>query len=306
MKNAIGIDIGGTSLKGVLVTPEGNIIKGLSVQTPSKNFKETFFSVIRELLDGDIAGIGIGVAGILDRQTGVLLESPNIAELKNFSFLEVFSQEFALPVIVENDANTYTYAEKWLGAGREFDNFVLITVGTGIGGGVIYKGKLFEGAVEVGHMVIEPEGCLCSCGNVGCFESRASGRAIINNVYNLLKENKKSMLHECCHGNFYRITPELVYTTAMGGDIPARGIFRDMGKYLGIGVANLINIFSPQAVIIGGGLAGAWDLFIDELKRELPRRTLKPLFKNVQILRSQLGKDGGALGAAGLIFDKHG
>ena len=133
MKNAIGIDIGGTNLKGVLVTPDGNIIKGLSVQTPSKNFKETFFSVIKELLNGDIVGIGIGVAGILDRQTGVLLESPNIAELKNFPFLEVFSQEFSFPVIVENDANTYTYAEKWLGAGREFDNFVVITVGTGIG-----------------------------------------------------------------------------------------------------------------------------------------------------------------------------
>jgi glucokinase len=155
-------------------------------------------------------------------------------------------------------------------------------------------------------MVIEPEGEICSCGNVGCFESRASGRAIINNVYNLLRENKKSMLHECCHGNFYRITPELVYTTAMGGDILARGIFRDLGKYLGIGIANLINIFGPEAVIIGGGLSGAWDLFIDELKRELPRRTLKPLLKNVQILRSQLEHNGGALGAAGLVFEKYG
>lgn len=306
MKNAIGLDIGGTNLKGVLVTPEGEILKGVSIQTPFKNFKEIFFSVVRDLREGDIAGIGVGVAGILERQTGVLLESPNIAELNNFPFLEVFSQEFSLPIVVENDANTYAYAEKWLGAGQDFDDFVLITVGTGIGGGVIYKGKLFEGAAEIGHMVIEPEGHLCSCGNVGCLESRASGRAIINDVYTLLNENKKSMLHECCHGNFYRITPELVYTTAMGGDTVARGIFRDMGKYLGIGVANLINIFSPQAVIIGGGLAGAWDLFIGELKRELPRRTLRPLLKNVQILRSQLDNDGGALGAAGLVFDKHG
>jgi glucokinase len=209
-----------------------------------------------------------------------------------------------MPVILENDANTYAFGEKWVGAGKDYDNFVVITLGTGLGGGLIYHGTLYEGPVEIGHMTIVPSGRYCTCGSYGCLESYSSGRAIVDRAVSSLEKGADSLLSECCDGNYYKITPEIVYQIAMEGDSLSREVFREAGHFLGIGIANLINLLNLDAVIIGGGLIGAWDLFIEDIKKEIAKRAFKSLSANVKLIKSSLSHDAGAIGAAGLLLNK--
>ena len=294
MSSAIGIDIGGTNIKAVQVSETGNVLTSMTEPTPAEtsvspeNIKNVLIKILKNILKDDVIGIGFGIAGLIDRKNGIVIESPNIPAINGFPVKEIFEKEFSLPVVVENDASTYAYGEKWIGAGKGFDNFAVLTLGTGLGGGIIYKGELFEGAAEIGHVVIEPQGRFCTCGSFGCLESYASGRAIVDRAISSLESGTKSMLAECCEGNFYKITPEVIYKNALEGDNLSREVFRETGQYLGIGIANLVNTFSLEAVILGGGLIGAWDLFIEDLKQEFLKRALKPLSSNVEILKTSL------------------
>lgn len=309
MRSAIGVDIGGTNIKVVLVSEEGDILTSVTEPTPtgpdvsSDKIKNLLIKILKDiLLKNNIIGIGFGVAGLIDRKNGVAIGSPNIPVINGFPVKKTFEEEFSLPIVVENDANTYAYGEKWVGTGKDIDNFALLTLGTGVGGGIIYKGELFEGTAEIGHMVIEPQGRLCTCGSFGCLESYTSGRAIIDRTISSLEKGTKSILKECCDGNFYKITPVHVYKAAFEGDNLSREVFREVGQYLGIGIANVVNIFGPDAVILGGGLIGAWDLFIEELKKEFSKRAFKSLSAHLEILKTTLKEDGGSIGAAGLVF----
>lgn len=321
MKLAIGIDIGGTNTKFVLANEEGKVLSSHKCPTPSLTESSTEI-IINQLIDdmkvflnkdssksavsdiSQIAGIGIGVAGLIDRANGTVIQSPNISAFNNVPLKAIFEKEFSLPVVIENDANIYAYGEKWVGAGRNYDNFIVLTLGTGLGGGLIYKGKLYEGPVEIGHMSIVPSGRYCTCGSYGCLESYASGRAIVDRAISSLEKGTESLLSKCCHGNFYKITPEVVYETALEGDSLSREVFREVGHFLGIGIGNLINILGLEAVIIGGGLVGAWDMFIDEITKESSKRAFKPLYAKVKIIKSSLTKDAGSIGAAGLLFSR--
>ncbi len=324
MKIAIGIDIGGTNTKFVLVSEGGDVLSSQKRPTHSpskestdkiddylvKNLKEflndhstkKFISAVSGTTN--LVGIGLGVAGIIDRENGTVIESPNISAINGLPIKEKFEKAFSLPVVLENDANTYAYGEKWVGAGKDFDNFVLLTLGTGLGGGMIYHGELYEGPSEIGHMTIVPSGRYCTCGSYGCLESYASGRAIVDRVISSLEKGSESLLAKCCDGNFYKITPQVIYKTALDGDNLSREVFREVGHFLGIGIANLVNILSLEAVIIGGGLIGAWDMFIEETKKEVSKRAFKPLSGKVKILKSALTNDAGSIGAAGLLFKK--
>jgi glucokinase len=153
-------------------------------------------------------------------------------------------------------------------------------------------------------MTIVPSGRYCTCGSYGCLESYASGRAIVDRVVSSLEKGAESLLSQCCDGNFYKITPEIVYQTAMDGDSLSREVFREAGHFLGIGIANLINLLNLEAVIIGGGLIGAWDLFIEDIKKEIAKRAFKPLSANIEIIKSSLSHDAGSIGAAGLLLNK--
>ena len=320
MKIAVGIDIGGTNIKTVLASEEGDVLLSHKVPTPTITAKSTerletlFVNNLKDFLnDGAakkvisgasaLAGIGIGIAGLIDRKKGIIIQSPNISAINGVPLRGIFEKEFSLPVMLENDANAYAYGEKWIGSGKDFDNFIVLTLGTGLGAGLIYKGKLYEGPLEVGHMVIVPSGRYCTCGNSGCLESYASGRAIVDRAISSLEKGTESLLSKCCDGNIYKITPELVYETALEGDSLSREVFREVGQFLGIGVANLINILGLDAVIIGGGLIGGWDMFIEELSKEAHKRAFKLLSTDVKILKSTLTKEGGSVGAAGLLFN---
>ncbi len=308
MKSAIGVDIGGTNIKIVQVSEEGNVLASMTEPTPSEisesyeHFGKILINILKNNLKNNVIGIGFGIAGLIDIKKGTVIASPNIPAINGFPIKSIIEKEFSLPVTVENDATTFAYGEKWIGTGKDFNNFALLTLGTGLGGGIIINSMPFEGAVELGHMVIEPQGRFCPCGSFGCLESYASGRAIVDRTISSLEKGTKSLLSECCGGNIYKITPELVYKTALEGDNLCRDIFRETGQYLGIGIANLVNLFSPEAVILGGGLIGAWDLFIEELKEEFLKRSLKPLSANVKILKATLKDNGGSIGAAGLAL----
>ncbi len=321
MRIAIGIDIGGTNTKTVIATENGEVLLSHKIPTPSVQDKQAgkietlLINNLKDLLDTDtarramssaseVAGIGIGIAGLIDRKNGVIIQSPNISAINGVRLGEIFAKEFSLPVVLENDANAYAYGEKWVGAGKDLDNFIVLTLGTGLGGGLIYKGSLYEGPIEIGHMVIVPSGRYCTCGNSGCLESYASGRAIVDRAISSLEKGTESLLSKCCDGNIYKITPEVVFKTALEGDNLSREVFREVGQFLGIGVANLINVLGLNAVIIGGGLIGGWDMFIEELSKEVHKRAFKLLSTDVQILKSELTKDGGSIGAAGLLFDE--
>ena len=319
MKIAVGIDIGGTNTKTIIASETGEVLLSHKNPTPSLTEKNKeaivgqFINNFKEFLNNastkrvisetsEISGIGIGVAGLIDRKNGIVKQSPNIPILNGLALKDIFEKEFSLPVILENDANAYAFGEKWIGAGKDLDNFIVLTLGTGLGGGLIYKGHLYEGPMEVGHMTVVPSGRYCTCGSSGCLESYASGRAIVDRAISSLEKGTESMLSKCCDGNIYKITPEKVFEKALDGDSLSREIFREVGQFLGIGTANLINLLGIDAVIIGGGLVGAWDIFIEELSKEAQKRAFKLLSTDVKILKSALTKDGGSVGAAGLLF----
>lgn len=304
MKYSIGIDIGGTNLRIALISEEGKVIKKIKVSS-GERILESLLDSIARIINSDVAGIGIGVAGLIDHEKGTVLRSPNLPAIEGINLVETLKERFKIPVAIENDANVAALGEKWLGAGKEFKNFVHLTIGTGIGGGVIYNEKLMNISAEIGHMVIVASGTPCSCGNNGCLETYASAKAILSKAINSLESGTESILRELYGGNFYRLTSEDIYTSALEGDGLSRTILREAGKYLGIGITNIINIFSPQAIVLSGGLIGAWNIYVQEAVKEASQRSFKILFDKTRIIPSILKDDAGIIGAACLAFTCH-
>jgi glucokinase len=297
--NAIGIDLGGTNLRAALISSEGRVLKKIKEPTGG-DIMAGLREAVGGLAEEKTVGVGIGVAGLIDRANLRVINSPNLPALSGRSFNEL---SLKLPVKIENDANAAALGEKWLGAGKDLESFVLLTLGTGIGCGILHKGKLLEVAAEAGHMSILASGQKCPCGNFGCLEQYAGGRAITEAATKALEKGAESLLRECCKGNFYKATPEDVFRTALDGDNLAREMLKEAGRYLGVGIANLINILSPEAVILSGGLTGAWDIYVKEAIQETTRRSFKGLLSEVEIIPSSLGgDDAGISGAAGLFF----
>jgi len=302
-KYAIGVDLGGTNLRVALVSEDGEIARKVKKASPEEVF-DSLLETIEEVKQGDIAGIGLGVAGLIDRENGRVFSSPNYHAVEGLDLVEGIQRKFNVPVYLENDANCAALGENARGAGKDFENFVLLTLGTGIGGGIIYKGELLDAAAEIGHMSINAEAEKCPCGNIGCLENYASARAMIAKAVVMLEKGTESMLKNCCNGSIYKITPDDIYKSALEGDTLSREILRDAGKALGVGLANLINILSPEAIILAGGLIGAWNIYVQEAIKEASRRAFKDVFEAVKIIPSSLGDDAGVVGASSLVFMK--
>jgi glucokinase len=298
---AIGIDLGATNLRVALVSRDGQIIRVIKDST-SEEFLSSIFKAADALFSAEIIGIGLGVAGLVDRKNERILISPNFHFVEEIDIIKEIEERYDVPVFLENDANAAAFGEKWIGSGRDFSSFVLLTLGTGIGGGIIYNDKLFEVSAEIGHMTINADGVKCHCGNSGCLESYTSARAILSRAVSILEKGKESLLGEYHDGNFYKVTTEDIYKAALDGDNLARELLKDAGRYLGIGIANIINMLSPEAIILAGGLVGAWDIYIQEAIKETSRRAFKELFDKVKIIPSSLLDNAGSIGAAGLVF----
>lgn len=248
--------------------------------------------VISECGRDDLAGIGVGVPGFIEMKTGVVLESPNLPFFVNFPMRDALAEKLGAPVALENDANAAAMGEKWMGAGREVKDLVLLTLGTGVGGGIIVDGKVLHGfvgmAAELGHMTVIPTGNPCGCGNQGCLEKHASATAIIT----------MAQLVGLGDG----LTSEQVYDMAIAGNEKARHCFEVMGRALGIGLATLINTFNFPLYLLGGGVLPAWDLFAPPMIEECRWRSF--IFRNTKtrIEKATLGNDAGLFGAAFLGF----
>ena len=306
-KYSIGVDLGGTNIREALIDSEGKVVRRSKVSTGTDPLQVLF-----TLLDsaysgkaGEVAGIGIAVAGLIDSDNGVVIRSPNIPKLDGVNLKSQIADRYKTRVVVVNDANAAAYGEKSSGAGKNIKNFVMFTLGTGIGTGIVFNDKLLPVAAEIGHMTINADGPQCPCGNVGCLELYASATAIVSKTIAELEKGNSSILKDFNNGNFYKVMAKDIYDAALEGDPLARNVLREAGKSLGLGIANIINIMSPDAIILTGGLMGAWNIYIESAIKEASKRALKELYGKVQIIASTLGDDAGLIGAAHLISNRN-
>lgn len=314
-KTVIGVDVGGTNLRGALVNSDGRILKRLKVASQANEGIEAvvknLVSLIRSLGEGaDVSGVGFGIPGIIDFKNGIITQAPNIPNVNNYPIREKLREKLGggVRVIIENDANCAAVGEWWMGAGRDVSSLVMITLGTGVGGGIILDGKLWRGADgmggEVGHMTIYPDGARCNCGNYGCLESYSSATAIRRMVKEVLADsNSKTVLRELVTDEDPGRIPEVVMKAAVNGDGESVKIWERFGIALGIGMASLVNILNVEMIVMGGGVAKAWDLFIDTAKAELKKRGLRAPVERVSVMMSVQGDDEGIMGVSYLVLN---
>jgi glucokinase len=298
---SIGVDLGGTNLRVALVSRAGEVLE--RTETPScpdagGDVVENLAAAIGWLFSDRVAGIGLAVPGLVDAQSGGIVTSPNIRAVEGVNLVDIFSRRFGVPVSLGNDASLAALGESVAGAGRDFNSFVLLTLGTGVGGGVVIDRKLLQAATELGHITVEAAGRRCLCGNSGCLEAYAGAAAIVAQAREVVSSGASTRMknHD---GN---LTPEDVYRYAVDGDAAAAGVIITAGKYLGAGIASFINVFSPDAIILTGGLTGAWDILVEEAVREASRRAFPQLFQRCKIVPSALAGNAGIIGASALAF----
>jgi glucokinase len=322
-KWVVGVDLGGTNIVvGVLPIDGGNgDVLGLrtvstDAQRGAKFVVDRIVGLINDSMEqviaahggdrDDFAGVGIGSPGPLDRSTGTVLNTPNLG-WRNFPLRDLISNGVGLPATLDNDANCATYGEWWLGAGRDVDTLVGLTLGTGIGGGIVLNGQIFHGASdaagEIGHMTIEANGRKCKCGNYGCLEAYASGPAIALRAQEGLEAGVESLLPALVNGRLEDITAATVYEAVVLGDPYANEVMRETAKILGAGVANMINVLNPEMVVIAGGVTRAGEHLFVPLQAEVRKRAFKSAQEACEIVSAQLPGTAGVVGAVA-VFKK--
>jgi glucokinase len=283
---SIGVDLGGTNLRIAAVNQQGELMEKVTLGTRVALGKD---HVIHEMCDairvlavkyrnaGPLQGIGIGMPGIIDMKTGMLRESPNLPGWAESPVQAQIERRLGTRVFLENDANVAALGEKWLGAAKDFDDMVMLTLGTGVGGGIVLGGRIWHGmngmAGEFGHMTVEPEGPLCGCGNRGCVEQYASATAIVRMAKEAIVSGRAPGLASAANSD-PEFNAKAIYNLAIQGDGEARRIFGRVGRALGICIANLVNAFNLPMYVVGGGVSSAWDAFSPFIFEELRQRCL--------------------------------
>ena len=292
MPMIIGVDLGGTKIAAALAYSTGKVITDLTLPTEAAKGKKQVLANLKKaiytLAQGNkakITCIGVGVPGPILYDKGIVIEPPNLPGWKRVNLKKILQDEFKVPVHIDNDANCAALAEARFGAGKKARHFIYMTISTGIGGGIIIDRKLYRGMIgaagEFGHMIIDSKGFTCGCGNVGCLEALGSGTAI----------KKRSGMDA--------IAVEL---SARQGDKKAIAVIEETAHYLAIGIANLVNIFNPELVIVGGGVSKMRELLLDPIRKEFKKYALTLTAKNVKIVRAKLGSESGMLGAVALCL----
>jgi glucokinase len=293
---AIGVDLGGTNLRAAAVDPSGKILEKISGRTELRLGRDAVLddmvesiNTLKDQCSGNrLAGVGIGVPGFIEIEKGFIVGSNNLPQFENFPVRDAIEQRLGTRVILENDANAAALGEKWIGAGRDVDDLVLLTLGTGIGGGIISEGRIVHGFVgmagELGHMTVYPNGNPCGCGNYGCLEKHASATAVAGMARML--------------GLGTDISSEGVYTLAKQGDDRAKMIFHTMGTALGIALGNLVNTFNFPLYLLSGGVLPAWELFAPSMLAEVERRSYTFRKTKTRVEKATLGNQAGLFGAA--------
>ena len=317
----VGVDLGGTNIVVGLVPIEGGDVLGLRT-LPTDSVRGAKFVVDRiahmvtdaiaevvaahDTTRDAVAGVGIGSPGPLNRKTGTVINTPNLG-WRNFPLRDLIANAVKLPCTLDNDANCATYGEWWLGAGRGTKTLVGFTLGTGIGGGIVLNGEIYHGcsdvAGEIGHMTIDSNGRKCKCGNYGCLEQYASGPAIAARAVEGIEAGAESLLEEMVDGKLDDVTAATVYEAAVMGDPYATEVMKETAKFLGAGVASMINILNPEMVVIAGGVTRAGDHLFTPLIAEVRRRAFRSAQECCRIVPAELPGTAGVVGAAG-VFKK--
>ena len=326
---AIGVDLGGTNLRIAAIDENGTLLHKVTLGTEVAKGRDfvvgEMTAAIRQMLDtlkvpGELKGIGIGVPGIIDKATGFMYESPNLPDWANYPVHSDIERRLGTPVVLENDANSAALGEKWLGAGRDVETMVMLTLGTGVGGGIVMDGKIWQGmngmAGELGHITVDPVGQLCGCGNKGCLEQYASATAITRMANEAIQAGGADSLKNLRDAHPEDFNSKIIYQAAVQGDRAAQEVFNKVGRALGTAIADMVNAFNPHMFVIGGGASNAWDafspaIFAEVQKRSFVYRATAPKEggalanpRKTIITRAQLGGDAGLFGAARLPLQR--
>lgn len=304
---SIGVDLGGTNLRAASVDKHGKMLNKLSGSTDLAAGRDAVIGDMVEAIQNlkaeagslHLAGVGIGIPGFILMEEGVIVGSNNLPQFEGFPVRDEIERRLGTQVILENDANAAALGEKWIGAGKDVKDLVLLTLGTGIGGGIISAGKVLHGSVgmagELGHITVVPNGNPCGCGNYGCVEKHASATAIV------------SMARMMSLGD--DVTSEDVFHMAVAGNPKAKMIFHTMGSSLGIALATLINIFNFPLYLLSGGVLAAWEQFAPAMFNEVEKRSFTYRNAKTTITKATLGNEAGLYGAAYLpmqhLFPNH-
>ena len=319
---SIAVDLGGTNLRIAAVDGDGRLMEKLTTGTEVQRGRDFVIGemcsaieslVVKHRGSGQMTGIGIGVPGFIDMETGTVMRSPNLPDWINFPVREQIERRLSTKVILENDANAAAMGEKWLGAGRDVEHMAMYTLGTGVGGGLVLNGRLWHGmngmAGELGHFNVEPEGHPCGCGSRGCLEQYASATAILRMAHEAIATGEAGELTRASRGSV-EFNSRVVYELAIQGDAAAQRIYRKVGRALAIGIGGMVNALNLPMYVIGGGASRAWDAFAPTMFEEMKvRSSIYSLTtpdnpqagrKHTVVTRALLGSDAGLYGAARL------
>ncbi|MCU0649497.1 MAG: ROK family protein [Gemmatimonadaceae bacterium] len=318
----VGVDLGGTNLVVATMTTDGRRTAGLQTGlTRAEEGADAVVARIAAMISASIdetcrtegvtrdaiLGVGVGSPGPLDRAKGIVIVTPNLG-WRDFPLRDRVAAAVQLPATLDNDANCATLGEWWIGAARGARHVVGITIGTGIGGGLVLDGKLFHGASdvagEIGHTTVDVTGRRCKCGNYGCIEAYASAPAIAERAREALQHEEHSSIADLVGGDLSKITARTVYDAAKTGDAVALEIVREAAKFLGAGLANLLNIFNPDCVVIAGGVTAAGDTLFEPLRVEVRRRAFKPAVEACRIVAGTLPGTAGVAGAVAAFLQQ--
>lgn len=309
----IGIDLGGTKIKGILMNEDGLIVYQYSTSTG--NNLNNLFEVIENLIQAsknmpsNLCGIGVGCAGLIDHENGITVESANLPFLKRFPLRDTIYKFAGIPTTVDNDVKMGAIGELFYGEGKGVKDFVFLTLGTGIGGAIIINGKVYRGITnhsgEIGHLNLQTSGPDCGCGKQGCYESLASGPAILNYVLYGIQMKRDTMIIEKVAGEKRKIDPSLIVEMAEKGDRLCLEALTESAKYTGKIISYLINILNPEKIIIGGGMSEVKNILFPIIRETAQLYSLVVPFENCSIVKSGLGTESGVIGAAKMALLKY-
>lgn len=308
----LSVDLGGTNLRVAAVAADGSIRERLEESSDARSGSLAVLKKVSAAVKGlggkvessglRVSGVALGFPGIVDPSKGVVHRSPHFPDWRDLDLFSFFKSEISWPIIADNDANLAALGESWKGAGKGLKNFLMMTLGTGVGGGLFLNGSVFHGdrgfAGEIGHITIETEGPICACGSRGCLENFISATGILRLAEDSSQVDGREQMLEKLGKPLARTTVKDLHEAAMDGDIFANTLFKKMGYYLGIGVASIVNVLGVETIIIGGGVSEAWDFFIETAKKELAQRTYEETAKSVKLVKAALGGDAALVGGA--------
>ncbi len=308
----LAVDLGGTKIIAAIISNKGQIIAREYSLTLADAGPESVINRILSAIDhilslrnigsSQLDSISIAAAGAIDYGSGLITLSPNLPGWCDIPLRDIVKEKYNVNTLLLNDASAAALGEHHLGVGKGVDNLILLTVGTGIGGGIIINGRLYSGlcgsAGEIGHMTIDVNGSKCNCGNTGCLETLASGTAMAKEAIMRISQGEKSSLTEIVAGKIENITAEKIEVAARSGDSLALEVILKAATYLGVGMVNLVNIFNPEMIIVGGGMAKMGDLLLNPARQVVRERAFSLSAQAVCIVPAQLGDDAGVLGAA--------